>query len=219
MNLIIILFLFCISITADCNPLSLQELCRGGIRRRLRHNVWLEHSLTLETRKSITLERNRPSPSHRARQHFVIPMFEESDENSSGDDEESREYTSAQLLLNVNGPPGENLRTTLQFVRAVVHPARRREMNDQEHEYAEILSNLRGRWADDEDETPSTEEDIHFDTNLSSERERVDSESMTSSDSACDKSQSESNNVNNESEESDRRPQTTGSVPILNCIF
>lgn len=34
----------------ECNPLSLQDICRSGIRRRLLRNVWQEHP-ELETRK------------------------------------------------------------------------------------------------------------------------------------------------------------------------
>lgn len=148
---------------------------------------------------------------------FIIPIFEESDENSSDDDdgERNRERTSPQLLFNVNGSAGENLRTTLQFVRAVVHPNRNRDLSESEDEYVDLFS----RWADDENETPSTEEDVQFDTNFSSERERQDSESMTSSDSACDKSQSESHDVNKESEETDEKPQATGKHLILILWF
>ncbi|XP_058797207.1 protein-L-isoaspartate O-methyltransferase domain-containing protein 1-like [Phymastichus coffea] len=172
----------------DCHPLSLQELCRGKIRRRLRHNVWVEHT-DLETRKSISSQRCRPSPPHQNLRQYVIPIFEESDENLSDDNEESR-VRENQLLLSVDGPPGENLRTTLQFVRAVIRP-NNTENGDNDNDEDDYIN-----WPYEE-ESPSTEEDTHCDTNFSSERERQDSESSSEQDSACEKFQSEENNDDN----------------------
>ncbi|KAJ8682855.1 hypothetical protein QAD02_018647 [Eretmocerus hayati] len=174
-----------VSCLPDCDPLSLQELCRGKIRRRLRHNVWHEHT-DLETRKPICLERHRPRSPHRTLRQFVVPIFEDSDENAANEEEDvSNVHRNVRLLLNVDGPPGENLRTTLQFVRAVIHPnPSDEEIDDIDDDRASI------DWPDDEGEDislPSTEDNTHCDTNFSSsERERRDSES--SSDSACDKS-------------------------------
>lgn len=67
----------------ESDPLSLQELCRGKIRHRLRENVWSEHA-DLETKKRIVPERRKLSPlpglTQQSLRRFVIPNFEESDE-------------------------------------------------------------------------------------------------------------------------------------------
>ncbi|XP_011496869.1 PREDICTED: bromodomain-containing protein DDB_G0270170-like [Ceratosolen solmsi marchali] len=181
----------------ECDPLSLQELCRGKIRHRLRHNVWFEHT-DLETHKPILSERHQPSSPHRALHQFVIPIYEESDDNTLNEDEVARVHRT-QLLLNVDGPPGEDLRTTLQIVRAVNQPNRNGEPNATENSYQDI------NWMNDEDESPSVEDDTQFDTNPNSERQ--DSES--SSDSACEKSQSESHSQKNNSDFHGNRGLTT----------
>ncbi|XP_001606631.2 uncharacterized protein LOC100123024 [Nasonia vitripennis] len=164
----------------DCNPLSLQELCRGKIRHRLRQNVWSEHT-DLETSKPISSERNRPSPPHRALRQFVIPIFEESDENPAEEDEEARVHRT-RLLLNVDGSPGENLRTTLQFVRAAMQPNNDRNASDEqvsadERRFSPPIARSRAyQWLEEDDElSSSTEEDTRCDTNLSNERDRRDS--------------------------------------------
>lgn len=184
-------------------------MCRGKIRRRLRHNVWSEHT-DLETRKPISSHRRRPSPPHHNLRQYVIPIFEESDENLSDENDESRVHGN-QLLLSVDGPPGENLRTTLQFVRAVIRPNRTEngDNDDGEDDYI--------NWPYEE-ESPSTEEDTRCDTNVSSERERQDSESSSEQDSACEKSQSEGNNVDN-SDKPDARPGPTSGRNNFSLYF
>ncbi|XP_014205274.1 protein-L-isoaspartate O-methyltransferase domain-containing protein 1-like [Copidosoma floridanum] len=210
----------------DCDPLSLQELCRGKIRRRLRQNVWREHA-DLETSKPIALER-RPSPPNHALRQFIIPITEESDDDMPSDEDEESRVHRTQLLLNINGPPGENFRTTLQLMRAVIQPNRR---NTAARNTSAVESNERPEseerprspvdaderktdqptdsstqnqdvidWRENE-ESPSTE---NTSTNFSSEHERQDSES--SSDLACDKSHSESQNTDNIDKKENKPP-------------
>ncbi|XP_014228497.1 uncharacterized protein LOC106653533 [Trichogramma pretiosum] len=175
----------------QCDPLPLIELCRENIRQRLRQNVWLEHA-DLETRKCIAMCGVKPSSSRRAVRQFVIPIYEENENGLDVSDDVGLEnrVPRTRLLLNVDTVPGENLRTTLQYVRAVVQ-ADDDENNDENTE--DIHHHEDDEWPMDE-ESASTEEDTHGDTNVSSsERDRHDSES--SSDSACEKSHSDS--VNN----------------------
>ncbi|CAD1473185.1 unnamed protein product, partial [Heterotrigona itama] len=104
----------------ECAPLSLQELCRGKIRRCLRSNVWKEHE-DLETKIVISLGRRRFSPPQQTLTRFVIPVLRESDESvseesvSDEDDEFTRRLC---VLLNVDVDP-RDLYTTSQ-VRAVM---------------------------------------------------------------------------------------------------
>ncbi|XP_015605220.1 protein-L-isoaspartate O-methyltransferase domain-containing protein 1 [Cephus cinctus] len=104
----------------DCHPLSLQEICRGRIRRRLRENVWLERS-DVETRKPVTHNRLTQSPPQRTR-CYDIPVFEESDEGLSDEDDDFIDR--AQLLLNVDAHSRESIVTTLQLVRAAFQNTR-----------------------------------------------------------------------------------------------
>lgn len=114
------LLFFCILIcTAECNPLPLQELCRGKIRHRLRQNIWCEHS-DLETKKSILPVHQRETARQHTLRRFVIPIFEESDEALSDDEQDIAGR--ARFLLNVDAHPGEAITTTLQLVRAVIQP-------------------------------------------------------------------------------------------------
>ncbi|OAD54802.1 Protein-L-isoaspartate O-methyltransferase domain-containing protein 1 [Eufriesea mexicana] len=104
----------------ECTPLSLQELCRGKIRRCLRSNVWKEHE-DLETKKLIPLDRlglNRPLQTLT---RFVIPLVEESnglvsDESVSDEDDESTRR--ACMLVSVDAHPREVC--AISQVRAVV---------------------------------------------------------------------------------------------------
>ncbi|KAK9294002.1 hypothetical protein QLX08_011208 [Tetragonisca angustula] len=104
----------------ECAPLSLQELCRGKIRRCLRSNVWREHE-DLETKIVISLGRRRFSPPQQTLTRFVIPVLGESDESVSDESvsDEDDEFTRRLcVLLNVDVDP-RDLYTTSQ-VRAVM---------------------------------------------------------------------------------------------------
>ncbi|XP_034175728.1 protein-L-isoaspartate O-methyltransferase domain-containing protein 1 isoform X1 [Osmia lignaria lignaria] len=98
----------------ECDPLSLQELCRGKIRDRLRLNVWVEHA-DLETTKLIVPERRKLSPPpHQTLRRFVIPIFEESDEAvSDGGEEFSRAVC---FLLSVDTHPSEQCTSQVRTV-------------------------------------------------------------------------------------------------------
>lgn len=85
----------------ECDPLSLQELCRGKIRHRLRENVWREHD-ELRTTKAILSRRHRANHPEWTLSQLVVPMFEEPDDALSDDEEFTRR---ARLLLNVDSPP------------------------------------------------------------------------------------------------------------------
>ncbi|XP_043506922.1 protein-L-isoaspartate O-methyltransferase domain-containing protein 1-like [Frieseomelitta varia] len=101
-------------------PLSLQELCRGKIRRCLRSNVWREHE-DLETKVVISLRRRRFSPPQQTLTRFVIPVLGESDESVSDESvsDEDDEFTRRLcVLLNVDVDP-RDLYPTSQ-VRAVM---------------------------------------------------------------------------------------------------
>lgn len=106
-------------VLAECDPLSLQELCRGKIRRLLRQNIWHEHS-DLEEEKPILPPQQR-NAQQRALGHFVIPIFEESDDALT-DDEQELIAGRTRFLVNVDTHPGEAITTTLQLVRAVIQP-------------------------------------------------------------------------------------------------
>lgn len=99
----------------ECDPLSLQELCRDKIRHRLRENVWQEHA-ELETRKPI-LPRQQ-NLRQRTLKSVVIPIFGESDEPMLQAYEEFGGET--RLVLNMDAHPGEAITTTLQLVRSVM---------------------------------------------------------------------------------------------------
>ncbi|XP_043798597.1 protein-L-isoaspartate O-methyltransferase domain-containing protein 1-like [Apis laboriosa] len=104
----------------ECVPLSLQELCRGKIRRCLRLNVWKEHE-DLETEKVILLERRRFNSPQQTLTRFVIPVLGESDGSISDESvsDEDDEFTRRVcVLLSVDADP-RDLYTTSQ-VRAVV---------------------------------------------------------------------------------------------------
>lgn len=132
-------FIFYFSIlyvAAECNPLPLQELCRGKIRYYLRQNIWREHP-DLETEKPIVPVQQRQNPQQRTLRRFVIPIFEESDEALTDDEQE---IGRARFLLNArlaDAHPGEAITTTLQLVRAVIQP----NQNDSE-ENQRVLRNV-----------------------------------------------------------------------------
>ncbi|XP_029156391.1 protein-L-isoaspartate O-methyltransferase domain-containing protein 1-like [Nylanderia fulva] len=123
----------------ECNPLPLQELCRGRIRHYLRQNIWREHP-ELETEKPLDTSpqiQERQTTQQRTLRRFVIPIFEESDEALSDDEQE---IGRARFLLNASladAHPGEAITTTLQLVRAVIQP----NQNDRE-ENQRISSNV-----------------------------------------------------------------------------
>lgn len=101
-------------------PLSLQELCRGKIRRCLRLNVWKEHE-DLETEKVILLEQRRFNSPQQTLTRFVIPVLGESDgsvSDESASDEDDEFTRRVCVLLSVDADP-RDLYTTSQ-VRAVV---------------------------------------------------------------------------------------------------
>jgi len=114
----------------------LQELCRGKIRYYLRQNIWREHP-DLETEKPIVPVQQRQTPQQRTLRRFVIPIFEESDEALTDDEQE---IGRARFLLNArlaDAHPGEAITTTLQLVRAVIQP----NQNDSE-ENQRVLRNV-----------------------------------------------------------------------------
>ncbi|XP_033219053.1 protein-L-isoaspartate O-methyltransferase domain-containing protein 1-like isoform X2 [Belonocnema kinseyi] len=151
----------------ECDPVSLQELCRGRIRRRLRQNVLCEH-LDLECKKPILADRRRTPPSSaRTLRRFVIPIFEESDEGLSDEDDD---YTGrTRLLLNVDAHPGEAITTTLQLVRAVIQPNR-------------------------DENRPNAEEAPSGNTNRNSHQSGVESVDLTTSSSSADRQGSQEEN-------------------------
>lgn len=104
----------------EYNPLSLQELCRGRIRHHLRHNIWCEHP-ELETVKPVLPVHQRPTAQQRTLRRFVIPIFEESDEALTEDEQEFLRGRT-RFLLNArlaDAQPGEAITTNLQLVQAV----------------------------------------------------------------------------------------------------
>lgn len=128
--------IFELYVAAECNPLPLQELCRGRIRHYLRQNIWREHP-DLETEKPIVPVQQRQTPQQRTLRRFVIPIFEESDEALTDDEQE---IGRARFLLNArlaDAHPGEAITTTLQLVRAVIQP----NQNDSE-ENQRVSSNV-----------------------------------------------------------------------------
>lgn len=130
-------------VAAECDPLSLQELCRGKIRHRLRENIWKEHP-DLETKKPIIPGQRKPSPQQHTLRRFVIPIFEEADEVL--DDEDQQDYPSAlserraRFLLNVDADTGEAITTTLQLVRAVIQPNLTEDQRQNQREDARTVN-------------------------------------------------------------------------------
>ncbi|XP_071577909.1 protein-L-isoaspartate O-methyltransferase domain-containing protein 1 [Temnothorax nylanderi] len=122
----------------EYNPLSLQELCRGRIRHHLRHNIWFEHP-ELETVKSVLPVQQRPTAQQHTLRRFVIPIFEESDEALTDDEQEISGR--ARFLLNAHladAQPGEAITTSLQLVRAVIQP----NQNGEDSEETQRVLNL-----------------------------------------------------------------------------
>lgn len=122
----------------ECNPLSLQELCRGRIRHHLRRNIWYEHP-ELETVKPVLPVHQRQTAQQRTLRRFVIPIFEESDEALTDDEHELSGR--ARFLLNArlaDVQPGEAITTSLQLVRAVVQP----NQNGEDNEETQRVSNV-----------------------------------------------------------------------------
>lgn len=133
----------------ECNPLSLQELCRSKIRHRLRQNIWFEHS-NLEVKKRILPIHQRQSAQQRTLSRFVIPIFEESDEALTDDEQDIAGR--ARLLLNVNSHPVDAITTTLQLVRAVIQP------NQNDGEENQRISNEQNERVSSEENQNSNEE-------------------------------------------------------------
>jgi len=120
----------------ECNPLSLQELCRGRIRHHLRCNIWSEHP-DLETAKPVVPVPPEQPPTI---PRVVLPIFEESDEALTDDDEQEISSRRARFLLNArlaDAHPGEAITTTLQLVRAVIQP----NQNSEDSEENQRVSN------------------------------------------------------------------------------
>lgn len=168
--------------------MSLQELCRHRIRRRLRKIVWFEHS-DLEFKKPILAERRRtPSSSARTLRRFVIPIFEESDESLSDVEDDYARRT--RLLLNVDGHSGEAITTTLQLVRAVIQPNREENQSNEETQASNTNRTSHQSSIESVDSTSSNSAEIqsnHEDRQFPSTEIYQISDSSTSSDSVCDK--------------------------------
>lgn len=116
----------------------MQELCRGRIRHRLRHNIWCEHP-ELETVKPVSPIHQRQTTQQRTLRRFVIPIFEESDEALSDDEQEISGR--ARFLLNArlaDAQPGEAITASLQLVRAVIQP----NQNGEDSEGTQQVSNV-----------------------------------------------------------------------------
>lgn len=172
--------------------MSLQELCRLRIRRRLRKIVWLEHA-DLEFKKPILAERRRtPSSSARTLRRFVIPIFEESDESLPDEDDD---YTGrTRLLLNVDAHSGEAITTTLQLVRAVIQPNRGDENQANDEETQATNTNNRTSHQSSFESVDSTTSSNSTEIQSNHEGKQFPSteiyqisDSSTSSDSVCDK--------------------------------
>lgn len=104
------------SVAAEYNPLSLQELCRGRIRHRLRHNIWYEHP-ELETVKPVLPVHHRQTAQQRTLRRFIVPIFEDSDEGLTDDEQEMER---AEFLRLADAQSGEAITTSLELVRAVI---------------------------------------------------------------------------------------------------
>ncbi|KAK2587824.1 hypothetical protein KPH14_003925 [Odynerus spinipes] len=147
----------------ECDPLSLQELCRDKIRHRLRENVWREHT-ELESRKPILPKKHITNLTQRTWKSLVIPIFEESDEALFDEDEEFAGR--ARLLLNVDAHPGEAITTTLQLVRAVIQP----HQSENRQHWQETNS--------DDDDRPYIVASVDLHHEDSEERKESDSEAL-----------------------------------------
>ncbi|XP_076756891.1 uncharacterized protein LOC143426993 [Xylocopa sonorina] len=90
----------------ECAPLSLQELCRGQIRRCLRRNVWREHE-DLENKKKMLLERERFNSPGQTIPRLVIPVFGDTDESVSEESvsDEDDEIRRVRVLLSIDADP------------------------------------------------------------------------------------------------------------------
>ncbi|XP_043501276.1 protein-L-isoaspartate O-methyltransferase domain-containing protein 1-like [Polistes fuscatus] len=174
----------------ECDPLSLQELCRDKIRHRLRENVWRQHT-ELETRKPILLRQQRPRLPTRTSKRFVIPIFEESDEALF--DENAEFAGRARLLLNVDTHPGEAITTTLQLLRAVMQP--------------HLGENRQQHWPESNDDDSDGQYivasvDLHHDNN--EERKETESEALLAEAGRANTSE---NNVNSNYDQSQDQMQ------------
>lgn len=179
----------------ECDPLSLQELCRDKIRHRLRENVWREHT-ELETRKPILPRQQRSSLPQRTLKRFVIPIFE--DEALFDEDEEFAGR--ARLLLNVDAHPGEAITTTLQLVRAVIQPHQDEdrqhwlETNSQDGDRQYILASV----------------DLHHENN--EERKESDSEALLTEAGRANTSNENNTDSNIDKSESQMQSQSSKTV-------
>lgn len=184
-------------VAAECNPLPLQELCRGKIRHYLRQNIWREHP-ELETEKPLcNLPVQRQTTQPRTFRRFVIPIFEESDEALTDDEQEIGQ---ARFLLNARlADPGEGITRTLQLVRAIIQP----NQNDSVEENQRVSSNVS---EDTRDAAVTTNFHVRQQRRKSSAK---NSASSTSTDGASDAGHSSTtvtadNDNNNEEEGSER---------------
>lgn len=172
-------------------PLSLQELCRGKIRRCLRLNVWKEHE-DLETEKVILVERRRFNSPQQTLTRFVIPVLGESDGSVSDESvsDEDDEFTRRVcVLLSVDADP-RDLYTTSQ-VRAVVLC----NMNENQN-WQVVNNNGNVDWYNQNSENSTTNKSV------SRTEENNGDEQTTSNPTEEEKSQnkSEVQNFNNVSE-------------------
>ncbi|CAL7941526.1 unnamed protein product [Xylocopa violacea] len=90
----------------ECVPLSLQELCRGQIRRCLRRNVWREHE-DLENEKKMLSDREKMNPPGQIMPRIVIPVFRDTDESVSDESvsDEDDEIRIESAFLSVDADP------------------------------------------------------------------------------------------------------------------
>lgn len=123
----------------DFEPLSLQAICRSVIRTILRNNIDIEHP---DIKKKVHNAPKRPKKK-RALRRLVVPIFEESDMETSDnftDDDDRRDAGRVRLNQEING--GREFNTILDLVLGSLSSCRNdrnreTENRDSEHETSE----------------------------------------------------------------------------------
>ncbi|XP_012282454.1 protein-L-isoaspartate O-methyltransferase domain-containing protein 1 [Orussus abietinus] len=101
----------------DSEPPSLQEICCGRIRCRLRQNVWSEHP-EIESKKQCPQKSTVP-PTH-ALNDFAFPILDSSEDQSSDD---GSYVIRRRILLNFESRSESAISTTLQLIQAAMQGA------------------------------------------------------------------------------------------------